>query len=214
MAVGHTRVGFVGRFPLRRSLLTKVLLTADVDPTTRLTACGLVRIKPCAAPQKGLGAFAAQAIPAGHLLGHYLGEVISLGDMIARYGGDGDSDSPFEYDAANEQALWVTQRKARGVTVTGTYLFNAGQCPVSRKIVLVDAEDQTQANFTRYLNHSVRKANLDVTYEVLPPPEGDAVSVGRPLIQFIASRHIAAGEELLFDYGDGLDIEVMDFVDD
>ena len=201
---------------LRRPLCTwKVPLTADVDPATRLTQCGLVRVAACAAPQKGLGAFAAQALLEGHELARYAGEVITLGDMITRYGGDGDSDSPFEYDAANEQALWVAQRRSRGVSVTGQYLFNAGQCPVSRKIVLVDAEDPQCANFTRYINHSVRKANLSVAHEVLPPPAGAGRGVsGTPLIRFIVERHIAAGEELLFDYGDGFDIEVMDFVDD
>ena len=185
--------------------------TNDVDPVTCLTANGLVRIAACSSPEKGMGAFAAQPLAPGLEIGRYSGEVLTLGEMITRYGGGGDTDSPFEFDAANEQAQWVAERAARGVGVTGTYLFNAGVCPISRKTVLVDAEDPQVANFTRYINHSVHKANLIVTYEVLPTAEDGP---GEPLIRFLTDRQIMVGEELLFDYGDGFDIDVMDFVDD
>ena len=48
--------------------------------------------------------------------------------------------------------------------VTGTYVFNAGQCPRTRRIVLYDAEDPLLANWTRFLNHSVAHANLRVEH--------------------------------------------------
>ena len=192
-------------------------LTPDVNHTTGLCANGAVRIGTCAAEQKGLGAFAVRTLPPGLEIGCYAGETITLADMITRYGGGGgDADSPFEYDAANEQAAWVAERERRGVGVTGQYLFNAGQCPRTKRSVLVDAEDpQSGANWTRFINHSVKRANLSVDYEVVARTDDeDAARVGTPVIRFVVSEAIAVGDELLFDYGDGFDIEIMDFVDD
>ena len=58
--------------------------------------------------------------------------------------------------------------------------------------VLVDAEDATRSSWVRYINHSKRKANTE-------PID----LVGSLDILFIqTTRDIAAGEEILFEYGD------------
>mmetsp|Transcript_15546 Transcript_15546/g.40181 ORF Transcript_15546/g.40181 Transcript_15546/m.40181 type:complete len:169 (+) Transcript_15546:149-655(+) len=141
--------------------LPSALLSPDVDSITGLCADGMVRIGWCSSQRKGLGAFAARHLKARAELGLYTGEILTFGDLLARYGAGG-VDSPFEYESANKQAAWMAEREARGVGVTGQYVFNAGPCPTSRRDVLVDAEDPSVANWTRYINHSPNP-NLEVT---------------------------------------------------
>eukprot|EP00966_Prymnesium_polylepis_P325740 7381694-Prymnesium_polylepis.1 len=139
-----------------------------------------------------------------HEVGRYAGEVLTLGDMLERYFGGGSAESPEGYLSANRQAAWAAERQARGVGVTAQYLFNAGRCNQLRKDLLVDAEDPAHANWTRFINHSARQPNLTVESEVVE---------GTPIVRFIVSRPIAPGDELLFDYGDGFELDVLDFED-
>ena len=202
---------WLGRLPTRcRGLAApskREPLSHDVDQTTGLCAGGLVRIGRCASLRKGLGAFAATDIATGDELGTYAGERISFGELLMRYGGAGGVDgAPGGYEHANRQAAWTAEREARGVGVTGSYLFNAGACPSTGRDVLIDGEDPQFANWTRYVNHSARP-NLVIERQVLAG--GTA-----PVVSFVAQRPIAPGEELTFDYADGYDLqEVLDFDD-
>ena len=148
-----------------------------------------------------------------------------------RYGAGG-FDSPYEYDAANKQAAWVAERHARGVGVTGQYVFNAGSCPETGRARLLDAEDPMHANWTRFINHSARRPNLAVEYgradggdsggsddarggtsstEGSPPSTASADAM--PIVRFVVSQRIDEGEEMLFDYGEGFELDVLDFED-
>ena len=70
--------------------------------------------------------------------------------------------------------------------------------------MLIDGEDPALANWSRYINHSSRP-NLDVERAI---EEGDPP---RPLVTFVVSRPVVAGEELTFDYGDGFELDVLGF---
>lgn len=193
------------------------LRTPDVDAATGLCAAGLVRIARCPTDKKGFGAFAAQPIETGRELGVYAGEVISLAGLLERYGDAGGVDSPDEWESANRQAMWVAERMSRGVGVSGMYVFSAGEDPSTGRDVLIDGEDPVHANWTRFINHSGRRSNLSVTREVVPAENdddggGSGRKMGKPFVRFIAQQPIADGEELLFDYADGFDLQdVLDF---
>jgi hypothetical protein len=116
-------------------------------------------------------------------------------------------------EAANEQARWAAERQARGVGMSGQYVFSVGDCPATRKRVLLDAEDPATANWTRFLNHSSAKPNLTVFVEVLPPVSASdgATQLGTPVVRFVTSETVPKGSELLFDYADGFDLDVLGF---
>lgn len=185
--------------------------TSDVS-SSGLCADGRVLIRE-ASRRKGLGAFALEALKKGLELDVYQGEVITLGEMVTRYGGDGDSDLAFAYEAANKQAAWVEERRARGVGVTGQYLFHAGKCPRSKRTLLIDGEDPMHANWTRYINHSTKRPNL-ATESEMKPGEADGQTC-IPRVRFIVLHDISPGTELTFDYGDGFEISsLVEFEDD
>jgi hypothetical protein len=191
---------------LRRAVSTTVSrlsassLPPDVDPVTGLCSGGLVRVAPCESEAKGFGAFATSVLEPDQEIGRYAGELITLGELLARYGGGGED----EYEQANAQAAWAAERQARGVTVTGQYVYNVGACPETRRIKLLDAEDPLHAHWTRFINHSERRPNLSAVSEF---------ANGVPLVKFIVKQPIAPGSELLFDYGDGFGVDVLDFED-
>lgn len=126
---------------------------------------------------KGLGAFALQSFNEGATVGDYVGEILTRQEADFRYKGKGW-----------REKLWRTQRTARGVTVTGNYLFQVDDD------VIVDAEDPSEANWTRYINHS---ADPNLRVKSLPVAYG-----GQPRVWFVALKNIKPGDELLFDYGD------------
>jgi hypothetical protein len=191
------------------SLNSALPLTSDVDRQTGITACGHVHIAPCEAASKGLGAFAAHPIQPPFEIGRYKGEILTLSDLINRYGAGG-IDEEDEFETANRQAAWLAEREARGVGVTGNYLFNVGKCPHTKRTILVDAEDHAHANWTRFINHSAKRANLVAEREVATDPNGVR---GVPIVRFVVSSPVETGEELLFDYGDGFDVDLMGFED-
>ena len=180
-------------------------LPPDVHPSTGLCADGRVRIAH-ASEMKGLGAFAVAAIEANEEVGCYAGELLTFGQLLSRYG-DAGGEGPGEYEAANAQAAWIAERTCRGVGVTGQYIFNAATCPKTRRTLLLDAEDPAQSNWTRFLNHSARRPNLLVARNGGGGDGGESI----PLVRFVAARSIAPGEELTFDYGEGVELEVLDF---
>ena len=219
---------------LRRRLLHALpaaQLPHDVCAATGLCADGRVRIASCEPSSKGLGAFAAKSLQPGEAIGEYVGEVLTLGELLyvcvtghthvllriglrrlptdalratvwrsGRYGDAGGCDgAPTEYEAANAQAAWAAERASRGVGVSGQYIFNAGSCPTTRRALLLDAEDPRHANWTRFLNHSVLRANLEVERPEADAGAAAAAAVGVPRVRFVVARPIAAGEELLFD---------------
>ena len=190
------------RIPLRGPL------PPDVDPSTGLCANGRARVAPCISKAKGMGVFAVESLEAGFEIGRYAGEVITLTDLLSRYGAGG-FDATNEYEAANKQARWMQDRERRTVGFTGQYVFNAGTCPCTMRAVLIDGEDHEVANWTRYINHSARRPNLQAASEVVASSDGK--SMGTPVVRFLVKHAVEAGEELLFDYGDGFDVDLLGF---
>ena len=193
-------------------------LPPDVNPTSGMCADDLVCIQVCGNPAKGLGAFAARHIDAGTIVGHYMGEAISLSEMYFRYEGASRMDTPDEYEEANRRARWMHDRQERGVSITGTYILQAGKTSAGR-IVLLDAEDPATANWTRYINHSAKRPNLEVVFpdratalDEMASDEsardGAGGASGASAVRFVALRSIEAGEELLFNYGEDFDTDV------
>ena len=70
------------------------------------------------------------------------------------------------------------------------YTFLINPDAQRRYRVYVDAADPTKSNAMRYINHSRASANVDSTVDT------DAVAV-----RLTTSRVVAAGDELLMDYG-------------
>lgn len=73
------------------------------------------------------------------------------------------------------------------------YLFEDGG--------ILDAEDASRSGWPRFVNHSKRRKNCEFI-EVAPEPIGPLLPP-RTVVMLQATRWIAAGEELLVDYGDG-----------
>lgn len=183
-------------------------LPADVERETGLCADGDVRI--CSSGNKGFGAFAARPMAVGHEVGRYVGEAMALGELMMRYW-PGGGESLEGAKLLMEHQAFLADREARGVGMTGKYIFNAGRCPNTYRDIVVDAEDPALANWTRYINHSEKRPNLSAEPEVLRG--ADAKAPGTPLIRFVVVGPIAEGDELLFDYGDGFELDVLGFED-
>jgi hypothetical protein len=112
------------------------------------------------------------------------GEVFrGISELHARYGVDGD--------IADEHYVWHTtwreERRSRGVLATGTYVVKAGSCPLTGRIVFVDAEDPIISSWQRYINHSAKRPNLVMSSVVLPD--------GEPLVCFRVERDVQPGDE-------------------
>ena len=174
--------------------------TADVNAATGLCADGRVRI--CASAGKGLGAFAMVALSPNvasssdglvrgeHQLGEYRGEVYNQEGMQARYGTDGAAD-------AGWREQWRASREARGVGVTGSYIFTVSDAlDPWAELLYVDAEDSAHALWTRYVNHSAQRPNVAAR-------SSNGLSDARTTLRIVVISEIAAGEELLIDYGHG-----------
>ena len=72
----------------------------------------------------------------------------------------------------------------------GIKLSNGQMC-------FVDAVDPASSGLARYINHSAKRPNVK-RKTVLSGPDG-----GKPRVLMYARRTISAGEELLWDYGQG-----------
>jgi len=104
-----------------------------------------------------------------------------------------------------EDKQWIQSRLERGQTLTGCYLYGIslptnhnidgnGQNSASR--IYVDAEDEYESLWTRFINHAAppfcncRPKSIHESYD------------GKPRVWFVANRDISVGEEICFDYGD------------
>ena len=83
---------------------------------------------------------------------------------------------------------WVDARRARGVSLTGVYVFKVADD------IFIDPEDLECANWTRYLNHA---DHPNVAMKTLPRSY-----TGKPRVWAVALRDIEAGEEICFRYAD------------
>jgi SET domain-containing protein len=93
-----------------------------------------------------------------------------------------------------EDLAWKQSREDRGQTITGTYLY--GVVIPNGEAIYVDAEDEYQSLWTRFINHaSPPDANVN-------PKSIHESFDGKPRVWFVANRDIEAGEEICFDYGD------------
>ena len=125
-----------------------------------------------AAGGKGLGAFVTRALPAGAYLSPYTGTLMHLDD--------------------------ATAAKLRGDT-SGDY--HARLNGWFGEALVVDAEDEA-SGWPRYINHSRRRANCE-NFELRKPVAIGPRRLGLPLGLYVQLRRdVAAGEELLVDYGD------------
>lgn len=149
----------------------------DVDADGTVEGDAGVRVTE--SPGKGYGAFATKAFEAETIVGDYVGERMTQRDVDGRY--KGKSTTPLDL-------IWLASRRTRGVGATGDYIFQV------EPDLYVDAEDPVHANWCRYVNHD-SDANMRV--KSLAYAFG-----GEPRVWFVATRDIAAGDELCFDYGD------------
>ena len=143
---------------------------------------------------RGLGVFAALPIPSGAWFGEYCGELMTKEQVETRY---------WEYRDPNEEdQQWAESRRRRNQTMTGEYIFDV------RDDIYIDGEDIERSSWCRYLNHAsveddekngwnrcnAESRNIPQTWngDTLIPPK----------MFFVASRDIAIGEEIYFDYGE------------
>ena len=123
-------------------------------------------------------------------IGEYSGEVYrGTHELHRRYGTDGE----ILPEHAQWQFEWSSARRKRGIGVSGAYVVRVGGCPRTMMQVFIDAEDPSVSSWTRFLNHSKKRANLMMRSQVLPD--------GTPMVRFVVSRDVQPGDELLFDYG-------------
>ena len=180
--------------------------TRDVCAASGLCCDGRVRIG--VSPGKGLGAFAVHALSptvasngeglvrGENQIGEYRGEVYTLEGMQKRYGKGGK----IAAGCVEWHKEWSDRRQARGVGITGRYVFTIADAldPWS-EVLYVDAEDPAHAVWTRYINHSERP-NLAMR-------SSNGLSDSRTTLRLVVSRQIEAGEELLIDYGPRYEFE-------
>lgn len=139
-------------------------------------------------PGKGLGVITNIAISQGQVVGDYKGEVLTREEKDRRYL---QSQSHLQ---TPEDLAWKQSREDRGQTITGTYLY--GVVIPNGEAIYVDAEDEYQSLWTRFINHAsppVANVNPKSIHESFD---------GKPRVWFVANRDIEAGEEICFDYGD------------
>lgn len=146
-------------------------------------------------PGKGLGVISLKSIAIGEVVGEYRGEVMSQEVKDRRY-------LPSLTDQqTDEDRKWIQSRRERGQTITGCYLYGIS-VPAKRgdttstTTIYVDAEDEYESLWTRFLNHA------PLPYGNVHPKSIHESYDGKPRVWFVANRRIDAGEEICFDYGD------------
>ena len=140
-------------------------------------------------PGKGLGVITKIKIPAGTVVGDYKGEVMTEEEKDRRY-----LASSAHLRLPNDEE-WRKSRIERGQTLTGTYLYGI-VIPKESSQIFVDAEDEYQSLWTRFLNHASPPAanvNPKSLYQGMD---------GNPRVWFVSIRDIEIDEEICFDYGD------------
>ena len=160
-------------------------------------------------PGKGLGVITKKPYWKGEFIGDYTGELMSEEVKDRRYlKSQQDKLTP-------EDREWVQSRLDRGQTLTGCYLYGVSlddedvhkrffkkgadaeeEDDTPKNRIYVDAEDEYESQWTRFLNHASPPHNN------LNPKSVPESYDGKPKVWFMANRDIDAGEELCFDYGE------------
>jgi SET domain-containing protein len=138
---------------------------------------------------KGFGAFATIPIVQGEWIGDYEGEMLTTQEVKARYWNLGKP--------KKDDRRWKKSRKRRGQGMSGDYLFDLSDD------IYVDGEDTDASGWCRFMNHAEEtKQECNVKTES-SRKYSNGENVILPRLWFTAKRDIEAGEELLYDYGDG-----------
>lgn len=145
-------------------------------------------------PNKGLGVVTTIPISKGEFIGEYKGEIFTEEVKDRRY---------LQSKAkTTEDEEWIQSRMDRDQTVTGCYVYGITVPPTksnnfnTNQRIYVDAEDEYESLWTRFLNHASPPLN-----NCNPKSVHESYN-GEPRVWFVASRDIEVGEELCFDYGD------------
>jgi len=153
-------------------------------------------------------------IPAGRVVGEYSGEVVAEDVKDRRYL------PSMAHLRTDEDVRWAESRLGRGQTLTGCYLYGVslppppsatpGGGPTAERAgrrVYVDAEDEYESSWTRFLNHASRPHD-----NVSPKSIHESYDGRGPRVWFVARRDIEPGDEICFDYGDDYWLEGDDVV--
>jgi hypothetical protein len=174
------------------------------DGPWSLRGCG-VEIHACEEnPAKGRGAFTTAVIEQGHVVGVYIGELLTQREHALRHAERGplfvppDGEEQAELDERRlclEQLAGTDGAPIGGPDNAASYSFailpdvHSQQFP--GRIAYVDAENPSRSSWPRYINHA-----SDKTHECNCEPKVDAL---KALVWFEARRRIEVGEELAFD---------------
>eukprot|EP01083_Nonionella_stella_P230079 813697_1 len=171
----------------------------------------------CNMPGKGLGVITNKPFSKGEFIGDYKGEIMSEEVKDRRYL------KSLEDKLTDEDRAWIQSRLDRGQTLTGCYLYGVSlddedvhkrffkkqddeEEDTTPNRIYVDAEDEYESLWTRFLNHASPPYNNGNPKSV--PESYD----GKPRVWFMANRDIAPGEEICFNYGDDYWLEDDDVV--
>ena len=158
-------------------------------------------------PGKGLGLITNKPFRKGEFIGDYKGEIMSEEVKDRRYL------KSLEHKLTDEDRAWIQSRLDRGQTLTGCYLYGVSlddedvhkrffkkqddeEEDTTPNRIYVDAEDEYESLWTRFLNHASPPHN-----NVNPKSVPESYD-GKPRVWFMANKDIAPGEEICFNYGD------------
>lgn len=179
---------------------TRIDETKGPDSSWGLVACG-VEVRACKDMAKGKGAFATRVLLKGSTVGVYLGEPLTQRQYELRHF-CGDT-----LDAAEETHLQRRSERLEaivegapmgGVNNHGAYVFQLFPSQArsrGARTTFLDAEDPNLSSWCRYIN-CAPAASAECNLKC-------RMSAHRALVWFEASRDIAVGEELHFDYDNG-----------
>jgi hypothetical protein len=129
----------------------RTISTSDLTMNTpaRRSLPPTFRLSPI--PGKGVGVITTQPIPEGQLVGDYKGEVIDTATKDRRYlSSQAHLQTPRDLE-------WRQSRLDRGQGVTGTYLYGVNK--PDGESIYVDAEDEYNSLWTRFINHASPPGN-------------------------------------------------------
>ena len=160
-------------------------------------------------PGKGLGVITNKPYFKGEFVGDYTGELMTEEVKDRRYL------QSLQDKLTQEDREWIQSRLDRGQTLTGCYLYGVSlddedvhkrffkrgkdkeeEDTTPKKRIYVDAEDEYESKWTRFINHA-SPPNNNVNPKSVPESYD-----GLPRVWFMANRDIEVGEELCFNYGD------------
>jgi len=158
-------------------------------------------------PGKGLGVITNKPFWKGEFIGDYKGEIMSEEGKDRRYL------KSLEDKLTDEDRAWIQSRLDRGQTLTGCYLYGVSlddedvhkrffkkqddeEEDTTPNRIYVDAEDEYESLWTRFINHASPPHN-----NVNPKSVPESYD-GKPRVWFMANRDIEPGEEICFNYGD------------